>query len=193
VIALANESRWPLVTRCFDEMRTEAGAWLERERVAAADRAFRCFIDARYEGQNFEVIVPLPDGSDSALDLFLRAFAQGHAREYGYELPGKPVEIVNCRLQALGAVPKAPLSELAPSTQTLQSAHLNDRRVHFGAAYGWIDTPVYRRSALGAGSVVLGPAVIEEMSSTIAIAPGRRAEVDRIGNIVVHVREEIAG
>jgi N-methylhydantoinase A/oxoprolinase/acetone carboxylase beta subunit len=41
--------------------------------------------------------------------------------------------------------------------------------------------------------VVLGPAVIEEMSSTIAIAPGRRAEVDRIGNIVVHVREEIAG
>jgi len=193
VIALADESRWPLVTRCFDEMRIEAGAWLERERVDAADRAFRCFIDARYEGQNFEVIVPLPEGSDFVLELFLRAFAQGHAREYGYELPAKPVEIVNCRLQALGAVPKAPLSELATATESLESAHLNDRRVYFGVAYGWIDTPVYRRSALGAGSVVSGPAVIEEMSSTIAIAPGRRAEVDRIGNIVVHVCEEIAG
>ncbi len=193
VIAVADESHWPSVQRCFDEMGTEASAWLARERVPPEDRAFRCFIDARYEGQNFEVIVPLPEANEGMLDGFLRGFAQGHAREYGYELPGKPVEIVNCRLQALGAVPKAPLSEIGPATVTLESARVNDRRVYFGAAYGWIDTPVYRRSALGAGSMVVGPAVIEEMSSTIAIAPGRRAEVDRIGNIVVHVREENAG
>jgi N-methylhydantoinase A len=193
LIAVADEAQWPRVQCLFADMRAEASAWLERERVAPADRAFRCFIDARYEGQNFEVIVPLAEGNDSALDAFLHGFAQGHAREYGYELAGKPVEIVNCRLQALGAVPKAPLSEVGPAAVTLESACEGRRRVYFGAARGWIDTPVYRRSGLGAGSVVSGPALIEEMSSTIAIAPGRRAEVDRIGNIVVHVREEQSG
>jgi N-methylhydantoinase A/oxoprolinase/acetone carboxylase beta subunit len=36
---------------------------------------------------------------------------------------------------------------------------------------------------------IAGPAVIEEMSSTVAIAPGRRAEFDGIGNLIVHLRE----
>lgn len=193
VIAVANADQWSRVIDLFGEMRREADAWLARERVDAADRSFRCFVDARYEGQNFEVIVPLADGDGIALDTFLRGFGQGHDREYGYELPGRPVEIVNCRMQALGAVPKAPLSELEPANRPIESARMSHRRVYFGAATGWIDTPVYRRAALGAGAVVPGPAVIEEMSSTIAIAPGRRAEVDRIGNIVVHVREESTG
>lgn len=189
LIAVADESNWARVMRLFDEMYAVAGVWLERERVAARDRSFRCFIDARYEGQNFEIIVPLPQATGLALDAFLNRFALGHKREYGYALAGRPVEIVNCRLQALGAVPKAPLSDLAPGSGTLDDAWRGARRVFFGTTAGWLDTPVYRRAALGAGMTVPGPAIIEEMSSTIAIAPGRRAEVDRIGNVVIHVRE----
>ena len=62
------------------------------------------------------------------------------------------------------------------------------RRVHFGA-HGWIDTPVYDRAALPAGPVVPGPAIVEEMSSTIVIRPGDRARVDDIGNIVIEVSD----
>lgn len=187
LIAVADESHWREVGRLFGEMHAEATAWLERERVAAPDRSFRCHIDARYEGQNFEVIVPLADGRDESLAQFLQAFAAGHEREYGYAIRSKPVEIVNCRLQALGAVPKAPLAESTVASSSLDAACSGRRSVYFGAQAGWIDTPVYARPRIASGMVVVGPAVIEEMSSTVAIAPGRRAEVDRIGNLVVHV------
>jgi hypothetical protein len=31
--------------------------------------------------------------------------------------------------------------------------------------------------------------VIEEMSSTILLAPGQRAKVDKLGNIVINIRD----
>jgi len=189
LIAVADTANWRRVETLFAQMQIEAIAWLERERVEPQNRSFRCFVDARYEGQNFEVIVPLAAADDSTLETFLNAFGQAHKREYGYELADKPVEIVNCRLQAVGGVPKAPLAEIGPAPGTIEDARKGNRPVYFGPAAGWIDTPVYRRAALGAGCVVTGPAVIEEMSSTIAIAPGRRGEVDHLGNVVIHVRE----
>jgi len=189
LIAVAGEASWRRVAELFGEMHAEAQAWLARERVEAQNRSYRCHIDARYEGQNFEVVVPLADGRDESLERFLQAFAQGHEREYGYALGGKPVEIVNCRLQALGAVPKAPLSALTVPPGTLDDALRERRQVYFGAQCGWVDTPIYARSRLATSTVVAGPAVIEEMSSTVALAPGHRAQVDAIGNLVVHVRE----
>ncbi len=59
-------------------------------------------IDARYEGQNFEVPVPL-DGLDlmsegSAVDgECTRRFRSAQAEVYGYDSPGRAIEIVNLR------------------------------------------------------------------------------------------------
>jgi N-methylhydantoinase A/oxoprolinase/acetone carboxylase beta subunit len=94
---------WRRACALFAAMEDEAGAWLGRERVALADRSYRCHVDARYEGQNFEVIVPLAHPGEDGMDAFVRAFHAAHRQEYGYDLPGKAIEIVNCRLQAVGA------------------------------------------------------------------------------------------
>ena len=59
LIETADERSWRRVEELFARMSAEAAQWLERERVAAADRSYRCHLDARYQGQNFEVIVPL--------------------------------------------------------------------------------------------------------------------------------------
>jgi N-methylhydantoinase A len=61
------------------------------------------------------------------------------------------------------------------------------RSVYFGAAHGWLDAPIHARGALGAGHAIEGPAVIEEMTSTVVLGPGQQAVVDRIGNLVVAV------
>jgi len=135
------------------------------------------------------VVVALQAGGEQSLEGFLSAFAAAHRREYGYELPGKPVEIVNCRLQAIGNVPKAPLTALT-DRGSVQEALTARRSVYFGEQHGWIDTPVYLRDRIAAGTTLHGPAVVEEMSSTVVLAPGQRAEFDRIGNILVHVRGE---
>jgi N-methylhydantoinase A len=53
--------------------------------------------------------------------------------------------------------------------------------------HGWLDTPVHARAKLPADAKLAGPALIEEMSSTVLLAPGQSASVDRIGNIVINV------
>jgi N-methylhydantoinase A len=177
---------WMRACELFDAMEGEARDWLERERVAPGDRSFRYHADARYQGQNFEVIVPLARIAPDGRDEFVRAFHAAHRREYGYDLPGRAIEVVNCRLQAVGRVPKAPLGEFACPDDSSRTP-TGRRAVFHGAAHGWLDTAVYARSGLPAGSEIVGPAVIEEMSSTVLLAPAQRARVDRIGNLVIDV------
>ena len=142
------------------------------------------FVEARYDGQNFEVVVSLPDVRTDGMAEFIAGFHAAHQREYGYDVPGKAVEIVNCRLQAIGRVPRAPLCELAGGGSTAD-ARTGSREVYHSAQHGWLATPVYARSKLAAGTVIDGPAVIEEMSSTTLLTPGQRATVDSIGNLII--------
>ena len=51
------------------------------------------------------------------------------------------------------------------------------------------DAPLYARAALLAGDVIAGPAVIEEFSSTVPLAPGYVAEVDDLANLRIRRRE----
>jgi N-methylhydantoinase A len=132
------------------------------------------------------VIVPLPAITPDGMADFLQRFAAEHTRQYGYDVPGKAVEVVNCRLQAVGQVAKAPLRDI--SSEGLLSAAVTGRRnVYFGARHGWADADVYARARLSAGTKLTGPLVIEEMSSTTLLAPGQTAQIDRIGNIIIRV------
>ncbi len=124
-----------------------------------------------------------PDG----LDDFLERFRASHAKEYGYDIPGRAVEVVNCRMQAVGTVPKAPQQPLAEGG-ALKDAVIERRQVYFGDGNGWVETEVYARARLPVAVPFQGPAVIEEMSSTTVVLPGQSAAVDRIGNIVIDAR-----
>src|SRR6185369_136587 len=101
-IAEVAPDSWRHVCKLFAEMEAEAGAWLERERVPRAEQSFRCHIDARYQGQNFEVMVAMQRIDTDGMTGFLQQYAAAHQREYGYDVPGRAVEIVNCRMQAVG-------------------------------------------------------------------------------------------
>jgi N-methylhydantoinase A len=59
------------------------------------------------------------------------------------------------------------------------------RRAYFGAAHGWVDTRVLRRSDLAAQ--VRGPTIIEEYDSTTIVTPGATAQLDNAGNIVIEI------
>jgi len=188
-IATASPDAWERALALFADMRAEAGAWLDREKVAPGDRTMRCTVDARYRGQNFEVPVPLDDPAAAGLERFLDAYAAAHREAYGYDIPDRPVEIVNCRLQAVGRVPKAPLRPSWTGGPSLEEAVTHTRPVYFDGA-GWRDTRVFDRPRLPVDVPVAGPAVIEEMSSTTVVPPGYRARVDAFGNILVRVAEE---
>jgi N-methylhydantoinase A len=59
------------------------------------------------------------------------------------------------------------------------------RRAYFGAAYGWIDTPILKRSDLATPRP--GPVIIEEYDATCVIPPGASAALDPAGNILIQL------
>jgi N-methylhydantoinase A len=62
------------------------------------------------------------------------------------------------------------------------------RRVYFGRATGWLDTPILARADLATARS--GPAIVEEYDATCVIPPGARAALDEWGNIAMTIEPE---
>lgn len=182
----ASAASWRGMLALFDEMTREADAWLAKEGVAPAQRRFRRTIDARYVGQNFEVKVDGDGLCAGDLATVVERFHEAHAREYGYALRDRELELVTCRVQAIGEVPKAPQAKVAGGA-SLDAARIGRRRMFVDLAQGWCETPVYQREQLPIGIDIAGPCVINEMSSTTLVFPGQTARIDAWGNLIVRI------
>jgi N-methylhydantoinase A len=185
---------WAGIAAAFAELARSAAEILDREHVPEADRRTLYGIDARYEGQNFEVHVALDGlalGSDaSEFDReFAERFRAAHRAAYGYDIPGRVVEIVTLRLKMIGAVNKPNLA--APAAEGIRGRSETGRRpVYFDQTVGWIEVPIHDRSRLPIGAEIAGPAVIEEMSATTLLHPGQCATTDAAGNLIMTVPPE---
>lgn len=183
-IIIANDASWPRIAAQFDGMQERGLAWLDKEAVEPGRRSFLRVIEARYKGQNHEVQVRLDrEASRVAFAEFVAGFREAHRREYGYDVEGLAIEVVNCRLKVVGAIDRPRTKP--PGAQAASPLAREHRLVHFSD--GWVDTPVHDRAGLGAGARLQGPAVIEEMSSTTVVGPGQHVHVDAIGNLIVEL------
>lgn len=111
---------------------------------------------------------------------FIEAFHSAHRAQHGHDNPGRPIEIVTCRAQAVGLVAK---DAVRRPPAAIAAAQWGERQIYFGPEHGWTVTRVYRRDSLAVGTELNGPVVVEEMSSTTVVLPGQQALVDRFGNI----------
>jgi N-methylhydantoinase A len=177
----ATEDNWLRIQQRFATMRSDGAAWLDSEHVPKQRRRFDCIIDARYLGQNHEVPVRL-SGDGVSREDFIRAFGDAHRREYGYDIAGRAVEVVNCRLKAVGLIdrpsPRFAGSSMAPLPKAVRRVHFDD---------GWLETPVFDREALPIGANLLGPAILDEMSATTLLPPGCELTVTRSGNLLLEI------
>ncbi len=182
---------------CEDSVASEITAlagraqeWLVGVGATAENGRTSLVADARYVGQNFELRVALgetPMGQEPdvpSLKTMKEAFFAEHERAYGYANRNAAVEIVNLRLTGLVKghdLNEAGLGEAdgAPKTRGSRPVWFNGDAPH--------DTAIYARPDLAAGSVIVGPAIIEQLDTTIPIHPGDEAEVDRYGNILVRI------
>lgn len=181
-LTLVGEQSWQRVCDVLADMQGEAGAWLAREGVEEARRHIRLIVDARYDGQNYEVPVELETLKRRGWQAFNDQFKARHFQEYGYDVEGRGVEIVNCRVQAVGRIPRIDQS-YSPDNATESSTAR--RNTYFGPDAGWLETPVFQRRSLPVDFALEGPAIIEEMSSTTIVHPHQAVRVDNAGNLIV--------
>ncbi len=148
-----------------------------------ADWHFERHVDARFEGQLFELTLPVPaDGSltGSRLDALFRA---AYLETYGYDLPDHPVQLVGLRLVVRGPVWRGRWPVLpAPSGTNGSGKGVRTVRGEDGARR---EVVVLRREALEPGGHVAGPAIVEDYGATIRILAGQRATVRPSGVLVI--------
>ena len=170
----------------------EARGW---EEVAAdgvlEDRIeLRPGLDLRYEGQAFEITVPLKEN-------FLARFHAEHDRLYGHSDPSAVVEIVNLRLRASVCLEVLELRPLAHRAEEAAPQELERRPVVVGpaqelpdgdpAGLDVCDAPVFEHESLRPGHRFSGPAVVISEDTTVWLGRHARAAVDDYGNLLIEV------
>ena len=173
------------IERAFVALEETGAAELAREGLPRERIAFVRQVDMRYVGQSFELTVPLESGAfDAGQSGALRErFHAEHDRVYGFSASSEPVELVSLRLTTVGRIEKPPLRTLERSAGT--PSPKEQRQVFFAEAGGFVECPIHDRYGLGAGASFAGPAVIEELDSTVVVHPGFGVEIDDVGNLVI--------
>ena len=107
-----------------------------------------------------------------------------HEELYTYSERQSTVEIVNIESTLFGKVAKPVEQKLGRGTPAAKAVK-GSRMAIFSADGKAKKTPVYDGSKLGAGATILGPAIIEEVTTTIVIEPGWAARLDASGSYVI--------
>ena len=145
------------------------------------------YLDMRYVGQSYELLIPVGSPTNkSALEDSVKRFHERHRDVYGHSAKDADVEVVNARVVAVGVVekPKLNLVERGGSKPTEESI-VEERKVFFEGAGGFVECPVFRREKLKSGNTIAGPAIIEQYDSTTVVYPRWTAEIDDYANVIL--------
>lgn len=137
--------------------------------------------DCRYAGQAETLSVDIDPAADVTMDTIASGFAVEHQRHWNFTRKTAPVTLVNLRLQVtLPTVLNIPAQASGAGDEVKPFRH---RAVVIGGERQEI--ACYRREALGAGTTIAGPGIIEERSSSLVFTKDWTASLDGEGNIHV--------
>ena len=154
------------------------------EKIALTQVRAEFSADMQFIGQTHLLRVALPSATPSR-DELQRLFEAAYHARFRVDLPTIRANLVNLNCSVIGERPALDLSRLIdPEGRKDRAEPASTRKVWFDA---WHDTPVYWRDHLPLALDLQGPAIIEQMDTTIVIDPGARVTSDADGNLIVEV------
>jgi N-methylhydantoinase A len=176
----------------LDRLRAATQELLERDGVPADRRLIELKADLRYVGQSYELSVPVEPATAEGWAALAARFHEAHRRRFGHADERAPIETVTLAATGWGRVDPPRLAPLPSGGPSAEPARVGSRQVFFepeavGVRGSWHETALYDRARLGAGNVVQGPAVVDEVSATTVLYPGDVATVHETGAIFVEV------
>jgi N-methylhydantoinase A len=155
-------------TSIYLELESEARSTLKLEGFSGRSLVLKRSIDARYQGQSFEINVPWDSKIKGTIDNFHRA----HERRYGHAALEDNVEAVTLRVRAIGQLEKPELDPIAKGRKTPREAILSS-----------CGMTSFDRGRLLGGNRISGPALIIEDFATTYVPDGWHGQVDQWGNL----------
>ncbi|MDO8983465.1 hydantoinase/oxoprolinase family protein [Cypionkella sp.] len=191
VLRLDNDAAYTRIDQLFTEIEAQGIAHLTSDGFAAGNTLIKRSLDMRYVGQVHECTVEIGNFPVNAqtIDQIKAAFHARHEQLYTYSEPHSTVEVVNIESTVYGLVDKPKRMHIAAGKATDQAIKAY-RDAVFSADGSRTRTPIYEGGALGAGAEINGPAVIEEVTTTIVIEPGWSATLDASGSYLITRKEK---
>ena len=142
-------------------------------------------LDMQFLGQTHIIRIPLPNKLPSK-QLIQKRFEEYYFKRFKVKLDKISANIVNLNVSVVGERELFDLKKLI----NLKKLKVNDltfqyRKVYFGGK--WFDTKVFWRDDLPEKYKISGPAIVEQMDSTIVINPNDKAVVDNFGNLIIDI------
>jgi N-methylhydantoinase A len=155
----------------FASLQARAAEALRGDSIDVVDVTMQRALDMRYDGQSYQLVVPVGEGGVVDLAHAEQAFHQLHDLTYGYAESSEPTSVVNVRLTAVARINKPAGLSAWPDRGATQDSSLVRRPVTFRGT-GAVETPVATRSALRPGWQHQGPVIVEEADSTTVVPQG---------------------
>jgi len=177
-VRLEGEEIFNQLTDLYEEIEKEGIRHLEADGFSRDKIDVRRSIDMRYVGQIHECTVDIGqmDMTAETVGEIKERFHKRHEQLYTYAEPHNLVEVVNIESTLYGLVEK-PKAPQIPASQGVEAAKKAERPMIFSTDGAQLSAPVYDGEKLGAGDTITGPAVIEEVTTTIVIEPGWQAQL----------------
>jgi N-methylhydantoinase A len=172
----------------IDEAIASVEVWGGRQKVTPhLDK----LVDLRYEGQSWELSIPVPEGKLEPAELVkaTKDFEDEHEKTYGHRLLGYAVQAVSLRLVATIPTKRVTLSTITGGASAVKATGqaAETRKAYWGKSYGFIDTPVLELKQVGQ-SPAEGPVLVDCYDTTIVIPPDCTIATGDWGNVIINIK-----
>lgn len=166
-------------------LEAEGRRLIAAEKVAVRDVRAAFSADMQFLGQTHLLRVVLPGPAPGRAEMQALFEAAYHAR-FRVDLPEIRASLMNLNVSVTGRRAELDLSRLIdPAGRRGRAEPSGARAVWF--AGGWREVPVYWRDHLPLALDLAGPAIIEQMDTTVVVEPGCRVRSDSDGNLIIDV------
>jgi N-methylhydantoinase A len=192
-VSMTSMANPEIMQSIYDDLRKEATAEIEKLGFSKREVGLHYLIDMRYSGQAHEVALDIPGEmmekrmDQETIRALERMFHERHKSLFGHASPEGVVEFMTLSVTATGPIAKGEMFEIEQGSENAEHAVKKMRRVYFDWLGGYGDCTTYDRYSLKANNVIQGPAIVEQMDTTIVIPPAQTARVDRYGNIIIDI------
>jgi N-methylhydantoinase A len=159
---------------------------LAADGIPDVDTSVDVLVGLRYAGQFHEIEVPLEEGrfTPASVEALAAGFHRRHELINGYQEPAHEIDVITLRVVATGRTDPPPAADHAAAAAPPAGARTATREITWNGRP--LIVAVHRRSALVADSVVTGPAIVAEETTTLVVPPGFELWTDRLGNGVLY-------
>ncbi len=181
---------WDALGRVLTDMVEEGTRLLAAEKIPEDRSQFQVSLDCRYVKQYHEVSFPVSVDAvcQAQLGEIATLFHREHNRMFGYSLEqeGTPIELINIRLRAVGTTEKPARAAEEPSGADPDEALKGERRLFVPEDNGFANAPVYDGNRTRHGHRIVGPALIEQVNTTVFLSRSYDCVCDKYGSFAVY-------